>query len=239
MGKNIVIIGSSGAIGGAFTQHLAALHPDATVHAYSRTPAAQAAPPVVHHLIDYADEASIAAAASQAAAEAAIDMVVVATGILHTEEIKPEKSLRDLSADKLQHLFAVNAVVPALVAKHFLPQLNRDQRSVFVALSAHAGSISDNDIGGWYAYRASKVALNMLIKNAAIEVGRRNKQAVIVGLHPGTVDSYLSEPFKKSLPADRLFTPAFAAEQSIRMLDRLTPEHTGRCFEWDGQEMAP
>ena len=166
-------------------------------------------------------------------------MVVVATGILHTEEIKPEKSLRDLSADKLQHLFAVNAVVPALVAKHFLPQLNRDQRSVFVALSAHAGSISDNDIGGWYAYRASKVALNMLIKNAAIEVGRRNKQAVIVGLHPGTVDSYLSEPFKKSLPPDKLFTPAFAAEQSIRMLDRLTPEHTGRCFEWDGQEMAP
>ena len=94
-------------------------------------------------------------------------------------------------------------------------------------------------MGGWYAYRAFKVALNMLIKNAAIEVGRRNKQAVIVGLHPGTVDSYLSEPFKKSLPPDKLFTPAFATEQSIRMLDRLTPEHTGRCFEWDGQEMAP
>ncbi len=237
--KNAAIIGSSGAIGGAFTRRLAALYPDATVHAFSRTPLPSSDGAVSHQQIDYANEASIEGAAAQAAAHAPLDMVIVATGMLHNEDIKPEKSLRDVSADKLQHLFAVNAVVPALVAKHFLPKLTREQRSTCAILSAHAGSITDNDIGGWYAYRASKTALNMLIKNTAIEIGRRNKQAVIVGLHPGTVDSYLSEPFKHSLPADKLFTPAFAVEQMLSVLDGLTPQQSGRFFEWDGREMAP
>ncbi len=237
--KNIAIFGSSGAIGGAFTQQLAARHPDATVCAFSRRQPAALPPNAVYHAVDYASESSIEQAALQASANGPMDVVIVATGVLHTDDIQPEKSLREVSAEKLSYLFAANAIFPALVAKHILPKLSRDTRSVFAALSAHAGSISDNDIGGWYAYRASKAALNMLIKNAAIEIGRRNKQAVIVGLHPGTVDSDLSEPFKRSIPADKLFTPEFAVEKMLAVLDGLTPQHSGACFEWDGTELKP
>ena len=123
-------------------------------------------------------------------------MVLVATGILHDEVFMPEKSLKDLSAEKFIHLFLVNSVLPAIIAKHFIPRLNQKKRSVFAALSARVGSISDNKMGGWYSYRASKSALNMIIKNVAIETARKNEQAIIVGLHPGTVDSNLSRPFQ-------------------------------------------
>ena len=109
-------------------------------------------------------------------------MIIIATGVLHYDQVKPEKGLRDLSAKNFQLIFEANTILPALIAKHFIPKLNRDKRVVFAALSARVGSISDNQLGGWYAYRASKAALNMIIKSAAIEVGRRNKQAIIIGL---------------------------------------------------------
>ncbi len=239
MTKSIAVFGSSGAIGGAFTQQLASRHPNATICAFSRRPPAALPPNASHFVVDYASESSIEQAALQASSSGPIDVAIVATGVLHAGDIQPEKSLRDISAEKLNYLFAANAVFPALVAKHVLPKLSRDTRSVFAALSAHAGSISDNDMGGWYAYRAAKAALNMLIKNAAIEIGRRNKQAVIVGLHPGTVDSDLSEPFKRSVPADKLFTPDFAVEKMLAVLDDVTPQQSGKCFEWDGTELRP
>ena len=163
----------------------------------------------------------------------------MANGILHDEGLTPEKSLRDLSAEKFQRIFEVNTVTPALIAKHFLPKLNREQTSIFAALSARVGSISDNQLGGWYAYRASKAALNMIIKNAAIEIGRRNKQAIIVGLHPGTVDSNLSKPFQGNVADGKLFTPEYSAEKLLDVLENLSPEQTGKCFAWDGQEILP
>jgi NAD(P)-dependent dehydrogenase (short-subunit alcohol dehydrogenase family) len=239
MVNRIAIIGCSGAIGRAFTRQLARAHKEATLHAFSRITQKPGAPNIRYHTIDYEDETAIAAAASLASADGPLDLVIVATGLLHEAARMPEKSLRDLSADNFRRLFDVNTILPALVAKHFLPVLSRDHRSVFAALSARVGSVTDNRLGGWYAYRASKAALNMIIRTAAIEVARNNKQAVIVGLHPGTVDSGLSEPFQGNVAEGKLFTPDFAAGRLLEVLAQLTPDHSGRCFAWDGKEIAP
>lgn len=230
MVKNIAVIGASGAIGGAFSKLLAQKYPDAVQYAFSRTG---------EHRIDYTSEKSIAAAAELASQNGSLDLVIVATGLLHEGEIMPEKSLKELSAEKFYRLFEVNTITPALIAKYFLPKLNRDQPSVFASLSARVGSVSDNRLGGWYAYRASKAALNMIIKSAAIETGRRNKQAIIVGLHPGTVDSALSKPFQSNVADGKLFTPDYSAGKLLDVLESLTPEQTGKCFAWDGQEVVP
>ena len=239
MTDNIAIIGSSGALGGAFIRRLSATYPDAAIHAFSRNPPQQTISNVVYHAINYQDEAAIERAASLASAAKPIDRVIVANGILHDGELMPEKSLGDLSAEKFHRLFEVNTILPALVAKYFLPKLNRNSPSIFAALSARVGSISDNRLGGWYAYRASKAALNMIIKNAAIEVGRRNKQAIVVSLHPGTVDSNLSKPFQGNVADGMLFTPEFSVRKLLQVLESLTPEQSGKCFAWDGKEIAP
>ena len=227
---NIAIIGASGAIGGACVRRLVERYPAAHVHAFARD---------AELSIDYDDEASIAAAAELAAQAGPLDLVLVATGMLHSGNTLPEKSLRDLSADKFARIFAANTITPALLAKHFLPRLSRERPAVFAAISARVGSISDNQLGGWYAYRASKAALNMVIKNAAIEMSRRNKKAIVVGLHPGTVDSPLSKPFQANVAAGKLFTPEYSAQKLIQVLESLTPEHSGQCLAWDGEVIAP
>ncbi len=228
--QNIAILGASGAIGSAFTRVLSAKYPHARVFAFSRNG---------EHPIEYDCEDSLARAADGAAKEKPLDLVIFAGGILHDGTVLPEKSLRDLSAEKFHHIFEVNTITPALIAKHFLPKLNKEHPSIFAAMSARVGSISDNQLGGWYAYRASKAALNMIIKNAAIEVGRRNKHAIIVGLHPGTVDSNLSKPFQNYVAEGKLFTPEYSAGKLLDVLAHLSPEQTGKCFAWDGQEVLP
>ena len=135
--------------------------------------------------------------------------------------------------------FTINAIGPALIAKHMLPHLSLTEKTVFVALSARVSSISDNRLGGWHAYRASKAALNMLIRNLAIELGRSNRLAVCVALHPGTVDTPLSKPFQRGVSAKRLFTPDVAAAHLLSVIDSLTLVQSGRVFAWDGEEIAP
>lgn len=135
----------------------------------------------------------------------------MATGTLHSEDrFGPEKSWRSLDGPTIAHLFAVNAIGPALIAKHFLPLLDHDERAVFAALSARVGSIADNGLGGWHIYRASKAALNMLMLNFAIELKQRNPRVIVTSLHPGTVDTALSKPFQRTVAAAELFTPARA-----------------------------
>lgn len=236
---NIAIIGGSGAMGRAFTQQLALRYPHAMLHTFARTAPQPSGSNVRGYRINYQNEASIEAAASIACADAPLDMVIVTTGILHDDGLMPEKSLRDISAVNLHRLFEANTMTPALVAKYFLPQLHKKRRAMFAALSARVGSISDNRLGGWYAYRASKAALNMVIKNAAIEVARQNKQAIVVGLHPGTVDSPLSAPFQGNVAKGKLFSPAFSAQQLLDVMAELTPAQSGRCFAWDGNEVFP
>tara|TARA_B110000027_G_scaffold45262_1_gene49782 strand:- start:304 stop:960 length:657 start_codon:yes stop_codon:yes gene_type:complete len=218
---------------------LSELYTDAKVHAFSRSQKKSDAENIVNHTINYNDEVSIEQAASQASKEAPLDIVIVATGILFDGNITPEKSLRELSAKKFLRLFEVNTILPALIAKHFLPKLNKQDRSIFAALSARVGSVSDNKLGGWYSYRASKSGLNMIIKNAAIEINRQNKNAIIVGLHPGTVDSNLSKPFQGNVPDGKLFTPDHSVKRLLDVLGNLTPESSGKFFSWDGKEVQP
>ena len=237
--KNIVIIGSAGALGNALTTQVSLSNPDAVIHAFSRKESLAELKNISTHVIDYGSEISIESAALLASEDGPIDLLIIATGILHDGEFTPEKSLKELSAEKLQYFFTANTILPAIVAKHFTPHLNKTEQSIFAVLSARAGSISDNGMGGWYSYRASKAALNMIIKNVSIEVGRRNKKAIIVGLHPGTVDSNLSKPFKKNVPEGQLFTPDYSALKLLDVLFDLMPKDSGNFFAWDGEEIDP
>ena len=228
--KNIAIIGSSSSIGSAFEKALQKKYPESTIHTFSRKNGGN---------IDYTDENSIQNAANIASKNNPLDLVIVTNGILHYDNVMPEKSLKELSSEKFHKFFEVNTIVPALIAKYFLPKLNRQRISKFAALSARIGSISGNELGGWYSYRASKSALNMIIKNAAIEIARFNKTAVVIGLHPGTVDSNLSKPFQKNVPKNKLFTPEYSANKLLKVIEFLKPTQTGKCFAWDGQEISP
>lgn len=229
MTSSAVIIGSGGGIGGALAD-LFDSDDAVTVYRLGRSEAIR---------LDLTDENSIAKAAEELSAlRVTPALVVVATGLLHRDGIGPEKSLRELDPEWMLENYRINAVGPALVAKHFLPLMPRNQRTVFAVLSARVGSISDNKLGGWYSYRASKAALNMLIRNLAIEWQRKSAEAIIVGLHPGTVETGLSAPFKGN-PATERFTPAKAAEQLLNVLDRLNPAQSGQVFAFDGDLIAP
>jgi NAD(P)-dependent dehydrogenase (short-subunit alcohol dehydrogenase family) len=235
---NIVVIGASGGIGSGFIQHLLNEDKVKTLHALSRSSLDMVHEKLNSISIDITDEASVEKACNSVSQEAPLDIVIVATGMLHDESgVDPEKSLRDISSDNFEKIFSVNTIGPALIMKHFLPKLHRDRRSVFAALSARVGSISDNHLGGWYAYRASKSALNMLIRSASIEVARRHKLASIIGLHPGTVDTSLSDPFQANVPEGKLFTPEFATAQMLSVINEVDETQTGKVFAYDGSEI--
>ena len=134
-------------------------------------------------------------------------------------------------------VFSINTLGPALIARYFIPLMKKESASILGFLSARVGSISDNQLGGWYSYRASKAALNMIIKTLSIEVARNNKNAVIVGLHPGTVESNLSNPFQGNVPDGKLFSPEYSVTQMAEVINRLTPNDSGNCFAWDGQRI--
>jgi NAD(P)-dependent dehydrogenase (short-subunit alcohol dehydrogenase family) len=226
--RTAVIIGARGGIGAALADALDAGDQYDRVIRLHRTSAPA---------IDILDEASIAAAATNLA-DTAPQLVIVATGLLHTATKGPEKSLRELDPEWMMENYRINAVGPALVAKHFLPIMAKQGPICFAALSARVGSISDNRLGGWHSYRASKSALNMFIRNIAIEWQRKNPQSVVVGLHPGTVETQLSAPFKGN-PAHERFAPARAAADMLGVLSGLNPEQSGQIFAYDGSVVAP
>lgn len=230
--KSAVIIGASGGIGGAFADLLEEEGGYDRIWRFSRSAPGD-------DFLDVTQEASIAAAAERVAAGPPPAMVFVASGILHDGGNGPEKSLRDIDAAWMARVFAINAIGPALVAKHFVPLMPRTGSAIFAALSARVGSVSDNRLGGWHGYRASKAALNMLVRNIAIELSRRNDRAIAVGLHPGTVDSALSKPFQGNVAPGKLFAPDRAALQLLDVIEALKPQDSGKCFAWDGVEVAP
>lgn len=221
--SSAVVIGASGGIGGALAARLSASGRYDIVHALSRSQTG----------LDLTDEASIAEAAASVGQGPAPALVIVATGVLHDGR-QPERSLRSLDADHMARDYRINAIGPALLAKHLLPLFPRDRRAVFAVLSARVGSIGDNRLGGWHAYRASKAALNMILKNLSIEMARTHPLAVISGLHPGTVATDLSAPFQGGVAAEKLFTPDHSAECLLRVTDGLTPGDSGGVFAWDG-----
>lgn len=234
-GKRCAIFGSSGGIGAALVELLAARDDVAQVHALARGPQ-PSTPKITAHRFDLIDETSIAAACAEIGGP--LDLVIVATGrLVRDNGDGPEKSACALSAAALSEMFAINAIGPALIAKHCVPLMRKDGQATFAAISAKVGSITDNRLGGWHSYRASKAALNMLVRNFAIELGRTHPGAIAVTLHPGTVDTPLSQPFQRGIPAEKLFTPGQSAAHMLGVIDGLTPSDSGKLFAWDGSEL--
>ena len=234
-----VVWGASGGIGRALVGQLAASGDYAIIHAGSRTPI-EPAERVRPFAFDLLDEASITAAAASIAAEGSVDLVIVATGMLHDAAgHQPEKSFAALTAEAMAASYRINTIGPALIAKHMIPALPRDRRSVFAALSARVGSIGDNRLGGWHSYRASKAALNMIIANLAIELRRIRPLAIAIGLHPGTVDTGLSAPFQKGVAEGKLFTAEVSAEHLLAVVDGVSEAESGAVLAWDGQRIVP
>lgn len=168
---------------------------------------------------------------------AQLNLVINCVGLLHNQHQQPEKALRQLNPDKLLNYFQVNSIGPALLAKHLLPVLKHPQPSLFATISAKIGSIEDNRIGGWYGYRASKAALNMFLKTAAIEYSRRSPNTIIVMLHPGTTDTQLSQPFQRGVPPEKLFSTQRTVSQLIEVMSNATTEDNGAFFSWDGSRL--
>ncbi len=235
-----VVIGASGGIGNAIAHELA--KQPGTIYRCVRN-TARIMSPLENSItleLDITSEPSVATAANRIARDGVLlDQVFVTTGILQDGDIRPEKSLRQFEPDTFMQVMRINTLGPALVAKYFLPLVQRDSPAFFGALSARVGSIGDNRLGGWHSYRASKAALNMIIRNLAIEYRRSHPQLVIAGLHPGTVDTALSAPFQKNVPTDKLFSAERAATALLAVTKTLTPDHSGDCFAWDGTRIEP
>lgn len=230
MNGSAVVIGATGGIGRAMVERIVADGAFDTVWAVSRSGADVEGSQGLS--ADLEDEASLASAAERIGQGPAPTLIVVATGVLH-DGLQPERAFRQLDAEHLLRDYRVNAVGPALAAKHLLPLMPRDRRAVFAALSARVGSIGDNRLGGWHAYRASKAALNMILRNLSVEMARSHPQAVIAGLHPGTVATDLSAPFQKGVAEGKLFTADYSAERLLAVLSNLTPADSGGVFAWD------
>jgi NAD(P)-dependent dehydrogenase (short-subunit alcohol dehydrogenase family) len=188
--------------------------------------------------MDLTDESQIAAVIHKIQAETtALDYVINCVGVLHEGELQPEKSLRQIDSDRLLRYFQVNSVGAMLLFKQVQPLLKHQNRSILATISAKVGSIGDNQLGGWYGYRASKAALNMFIRTTAIEYKRTCPQAILVALHPGTTDTQLSLPFQRNVPPEKLFSVDRTVAQLLTVIDGLDPNDSGEFFSWDGSRL--
>lgn len=232
---NAVVVGASGGIGAAVLELLDHCPNVTNILALSRKPVTEGQK-IKSMTIDLMDEGTIKDASAYAKAEmGCVDLVFVATGILHEVTEQPEKTFRNLSVDWISRVFAINATGPMMVAKNFVPLFSRQGKTVFASISAKVGSISDNGLGGWYGYRASKAALNQFTKTLSIEVARKHSDAVCLALHPGTVDTGLSAPFQAGVPDGHLFTPEYSANRMLQVIDQATTADTGKLVAWDGE----
>ena len=227
-----VVVGASGGIGNALARAIAAS--GEAVIATGRSKRPEPADQMNCAILDATDESAVEDFFKHIPS---IDRVIVATGFLHSDQRGPEKRLRQFDQDFFAQNIAANTIPAMLVAKHAQKVLLKSPKPVFAALSARVGSISDNQLGGWYSYRASKAALNMLIRCLAIEWQRLVPESIVVSLHPGTVDTALSAPFQGNVNPEKLFSPEFSAERLLSVLNGLTADSSGRHFAWDGTEV--
>ncbi len=243
---NALVVGASLGIGLGFVRHL--LHDDRIGQVYAthrdgattELPTLLAQHPNRLNLIsmDITDEAQIAQEMAQLQRQIdKLHLVLYCVGFLHEGNIQPEKSLQQIRAEHLLRYFQVNSIGAVLLAKHVLPLLKHGDKSVFASISAKVGSIGDNQLGGWYGYRASKAALNMFMRTVAIEYSRKSPKTLVVTLHPGTTDTRLSKPFQRNVLPDKLFAVERTVTQLLAVIEALRPEDSGQFFSWDGSRL--
>jgi NAD(P)-dependent dehydrogenase (short-subunit alcohol dehydrogenase family) len=225
-GFRAIVFGASGGIGGAFVQALQADPACAAVVGLGRA---------TEPTVDLESESSIENAAAALKEDGPWHLMIDATGLLHDKAMQPEKALSAIDPEQVARSFVVNATGPLLLLKHFHRLLPRSGRAVFASLSARVGSISDNGLGGWYAYRASKAALNMFLQTAAIEIARKRPDAVCMALHPGTVETRLSDPFSGSRER---FAPAETAAKLLEVIDTAEPDEGAQFRAYDGSRIG-
>jgi NAD(P)-dependent dehydrogenase (short-subunit alcohol dehydrogenase family) len=228
-----LVIGATGGLGKALVSQLRCERKFSQVLGLSRSASESGAP-----LLDMKKEESIAASAQWLKVECAVKPIrclIVASGYLHQSGQGPERSFAHIDAAYLTEVFAINAIGPALLLKHFAPVLPKEGETKIVFISAKVGSIGDNALGGWYGYRACKAALNQIVKTASIELARRNKLACCIALHPGTIDTDLSKPFGKGGLNVRV--PERAAQEILSVIDLLKPQDNGRFVDYQGHSL--
>lgn len=244
--KNILIAGVSGAIGRALADHYLNEDDRACIIGLCREPDRVQFSPAHSarvHLVPWDaaspdDSGQLASDIEQVMSPGQmLDGVIYAAGVLHDQQMQPEKRLEDLRADALAHAFAVNATGFAMLIKAIVPRLRHSGFKTVVAISAKVGSITDNGFGGWYAYRSSKAALNMLVRNFSIELPRKCRPLACAALHPGTTLSPLSEPFSRSLAKLTVHQPDETARNLARVIEGLTEDSNGHFLSWDGSNL--
>lgn len=237
----VLVVGASGGIGQALTRQLLSHTEISALHLTSRSdqikliaPAQQS---IHHYQLDITDSGSIAGFTTklQNNINGQLGLIINTAGILHGNDFAPERRLQDVQLSSMQRVLTTNCIGHALLISALQPLLPRKGRTVLASLSARVGSISDNRLGGWYSYRASKAALNQIIRTASIELKRHNPECICIGLHPGTVDTPLSEPFQQNVSDDQLFNPQKAARQLLDVINQTQPSDSGQIFAWDGQ----
>lgn len=244
---NILIVGASRGIGLGFVQQLINKIEVAQIFATYRQSASatsllslesQAKGKLMCLPIDITLEEQIAEGVNKIQSRVnQIHLVINCVGILHEGELKPSKSLRQVTPEHLMRYFQVNSIGSVLLAKHLIPLFRHNQPSVFASISAKIGSIGDNQLGGWYGYRASKAAQNMLMRTVAIEYSRISPKTIVVTLHPGTTDTDLSKPFHKNIPPEKIFSVERTVKQLLTIIDNLTENDSGQFFSWDGTRL--
>jgi len=220
--KRILVIGANGTLGASITAHL-------QQHGYDVATLTQ-------KTTDYSEQ-SLQAHYDSLKQGGAFQMIFCCIGALHNDIVMPEKRLGQLNEKALSEYFRINTIIPSLCLRFFHSLLTKDTPSKFVFLSAMVGSISDNNLGGWYGYRSSKAALNMMIKTASIEVNRTNKNACLAVIHPGTTQGPLSKPFSGGVSKDKYYTPEQSAHRIVTLTNELLPSQTGQFFNWDGSNL--
>jgi NAD(P)-dependent dehydrogenase (short-subunit alcohol dehydrogenase family) len=239
-----LVVGASQGIGLGFVTALLADDRITQLYAAYRTPVTASGLLNLNHPkltcvpMEATDEAQIAAAIARIRQDSdRLDLVINCVGLLHSKQLQPEKSLRQIDAEQLLTYFQVNSIPTVLLAKHLVPLLKASPASVFASISAKIGSIGDNRLGGWYGYRASKAALNMFLKTIAIEYSRKSPQTIVAALHPGTTDTRLSQPFQRNVPPEKLFSTERTVRQLLAVIADLTAADSGEFFSWDGSRL--
>ncbi|NQY02514.1 MAG: SDR family NAD(P)-dependent oxidoreductase [Halieaceae bacterium] len=237
-GRDALVIGAGGGIGAAMVEALLDDSSVRRVFAVSRDGQdadAQRHEVPCHLHCDHSDESIAAVVAELKAQEFSPGNIVITLGLLHDDDLQPEKAIERLNRDHLQQVLTVNTVLPALWLSALTPLLRRSERAVVACLSARVGSIGDNHLGGWYSYRASKAALNMMLKTAAVEFARRARGVKLIAFHPGTTDTRLSKPFQARVPEDKLFTPQFVAQSLLTQMQSASCDGQLSYVDWAGK----